>query len=253
MMNLATSAGDITAGRVLDARGNGTDRDASLADNERVFTFSQFMVKMGGTFPLRGMQQVAVIGGGNSGLCAAESALGIAPGNTSVTGLDYVSQVDLYATTIDGRTCSAFRSAQRGRYIRLAQFLDGNASNPSTRLRVMDQSGYASALPGGVLVNDRTYDMAVLCTGYKRPRLPGDELAYFSVTSSGIDGGGSVLAKAGTPFESYRIGVAADIPFSSAEFDSGIASIPANQVSMFRNGPRTAALAAMLPAVGKER
>jgi hypothetical protein len=198
------------------------------------------------------MQQVAVIGGGNSGLCAAESALGIAPGNTSVIGLDYVSQLDLYATTIDGRTCSAFRSAQRGRYIRLAQFLDGNVSNPSTRLRVMGQLGYASALPDGVLVNDRTYDMAVLCTGYKRPRLPGDDLSYFSVTSSS-SGNGGVLAKAATPFESYRIGVAADIAFSGAEFDSGIASIPANRVSMFRNGPRTAALAAMLPAVGEKR
>lgn len=237
---VCTDGGNIIARRIIDARGCGAT-PAGKADNQTIFTFEQFMARMGGMFPLQGMNQVAIIGGGNSGLCAAESVLGIAPGNTSVTGLDYVQRADLYATTIDGGTCSEFREAQRGRYIRLAQSLDGNVSNPTSRLRVMGDRGNATAIPGGVLVNERTYDMAVMCTGLKRPYL--DQLNYVQV-------GSPALATKAIPHEIYRIGPAADLPFSTTEVAAGITDPPANSVSMFRLAPRTAALAGFLSLGG---
>lgn len=244
-IKLTTSAGEITPGRLLDARGTGTEFAEKEANGTTILTFSQFMARMGGMFPLRGMQQFAIVGGGNSGLCTAESALGIAPGHTSAIGLDYVRRVDLYAPRIDGRSCDDFRQAQRGRYIRLAQYLAGNVSNPSTRLQVLRQSGYATPMPDGALVNDRTYDMAVLATGSALTSL-NDPFSYRPVRRRPAD---STLAVKAVPFECYRIGVAAGIEFSEAEISSGIADNPANQVAMFRNGPRIAALAAMLPGL----
>lgn len=236
---------DDTVGRVLDARGLGdTAKPAGLGS--AVLTFAEFMQRMGRMFPLRGVGQLAIIGGGNSGLCAAESALGIAPGSTSPVGLDYVNRVDLYATSLDGSTCDAFRSGSRGRYIRLAQFLDGNVSQPTTRLRIMSASGYASPMPAGVIVNDRTYDMAVLCTGAQRAALTDPFGRYDLVRPAGNGPDATAVASQGGSFETYRIGPAAGIDFSPAEVRAGVSEIPNNTVAMFRLGPRTASLAAYL-------
>jgi hypothetical protein len=259
-MTVKTAAGSFTAARVIDARGLGTEKSAGQADGDRVLTFGQLMARMGGDFPLRGMRQVAVIGAGDSGKCAVESLLGIAPGHSSAIGLDYVTRVDWYTNgTIDGRTCSEYRDSQRGRYLRIAQYLEGNVSNPSTRLRVIGTAGYPTPLPDGVIVNERTYDMAVLCTGSERPEL-GDNLGYFNIrqNAEGILTGsirsantGTVLAAKAEPLSSYRIGPAADLPFSDTETEAGVAQIPANQVAIFRLAPRTAALAALLPGLKK--
>lgn len=258
-VELTTSAGNVRPGRVIDARGTGTENAASEADGIRILTFSQFMARMGGMFPLRGMQQVAVIGGGNSGLCAAESLLGLAPGHSSAIGLDYTERVDLYASSLDRRTCDQFRESSRGRYIRLAQSLGGNVSSPRNRLRVMGRNGYATPLPSGVLVEDRTYDMAVLCTGSTLTDLsPDSPLNYNLVRRQRLGSSlarllGSVLATQAAPYPSFRVGPTADIPFSDAEFDSGIADNPPSKVAMFRLAPRTAALAAMLGKPGDEK
>jgi hypothetical protein len=240
-----TNLGGTTPGRVIDARGLGQELSTELADGERVLTFGQLMARMGGLFPLRGMRQVAVLGGGDSAKCAVESLLGIAPGNSSAIGLDYVDRVDWYTDTIDGRTCSEFRSNQRGRYIRIAQFLEGNVSNPSTRLRVIGSRGYPVPMPDGVLVNDRTYDMAILAVGSSRTSLD-DQLGYTPVRRNDR---GTSLATQAAPFSSYRIGPAAGLEFSDAEYAAGVAEIAANRVAMFRLAPRTAALAAMLPGL----
>jgi len=237
-------------GRVLDARGLGTENGEQGANGVTVITFGQLMQRMGSMFPLRGMKQVAVIGSGDSGKCAVESMLGIAPGNTSAIGLDYVERVDWYTSgRINGRTCSEYRDSQRGRYLRIAQYLEGNVSNPRTRLRVMDALGTPSPLPDSVIVNDRTYDMAMLCTGSKRKDIS-DTLGYFGVKPRGARPGATFLGTMAAPFASYRLGPCADLGFSDTEFSSGVAEIPANRVAMFRLAPRTAALAAMLPGVG---
>ncbi len=236
----------IIAGRVIDATGTGTEITDNPGGSDRILTFSQFMARMGTMFPLRSIRQAAVIGGGNAGLCAAESLLGIAPGHTSAIGLDYVDRVDLYATTVDGRTCEQFRQASRGRYIRTAQFLDGNVSNPSTRLQIINQLGYPTAIPDGVIVNDRTYNLAIVCTGSQLASLRPAGLSYFSVRRPGQNGAGTVIATRAQPYGAYRIGPAANLVFSDAEIASGITAIAANKISIFRNAPKTAALAFLL-------
>jgi hypothetical protein len=106
----------------------------------------------------------------------------------------------------------------------------------------MNQKAYPAALPGGgALVGDRTYDMAVTCTGLSLPPLDGG-LSYFPVEPAG-----ATLATVASPVPSYRVGPAAGIPLSPAEKAAGINY--ASAVAMFRLTPRTAALAAMLPAV----
>jgi hypothetical protein len=45
----------------------------------------------------------------------------------------------------------------------------------------------------------------------------------------------------------YRVGPHARLSFTDVEYTTGIADTPANAVSMFRTGPKTAALAASLP------
>jgi hypothetical protein len=245
-VQLITSKGTIRCARVLDARGLGDPRFTGTSD--RILNFPQFMARMGTMFPLRGMQQVAIIGGGNSGLCAAESLLGIAPGHASPIGLDYVSRADIYAPELNGQTCETFRAGQRGRYVRLAQMLDGNVSNPSARLRVVGSQGYPALVPGGVLVNDRTYDMAIMCTGYALPALRGTDFRNYGPVRA-TDLGTTLATRADNEVECYRIGPAASIPFSDGERAAGIAAEPASQVAMFRLAPRTAALAATLPAL----
>jgi hypothetical protein len=263
-VRLVTSAGTVNPGRVLDARGTGAEKGAAVADGTRILTFNQFMARMGKMFPLRGMQQVAVIGGGDAAKCTVESLLGLAPRHSSAIGLDYVTKVDWYTGgSIDGRTCSEFRDSQRGRYIRIAQALTGNVSNPSTRLQVMgDNRGYPTALPDGVLVNDRTYDMASMCTGSERSSLNVNaNLSYYPVriqgnnaprrlVQSGPSNQGTILAAQAGPAPSFRIGPAADLPFSVTEVDAGISAN--SRVAMFRLAPRTAALAMALAAPGQK-
>lgn len=232
-------------GRVIDARGVGDPNAASIADGERILTFPQFMARMGGMFPLRGLGQVAVVGGGDSAKCAVESLLGIAPGHTSTIGLDYVNRVDWYARSIGERTCDDFRNGQRGRYIRLGQYLDGNASNPSTRLKIVGDNGYTAKSLDGVLVNERAYDMAILCTGNTLPALGSP--FFFPVQLDENTAGGPVIARVSEDIPGYyRVGPAANIDFSGAELSNGVSEIPANKVAMFRLAPRTSALAARL-------
>jgi hypothetical protein len=100
-------------------------------------------------------------------------------------------------------------------------------------------------MPDGVLVNDRTYDMAILAVGSSRTSLD-DQLGYTPVRRNDR---GTSLATQAAPFSSYRIGPAAGLEFSDAEYAAGVAEIAANRVAMFRLAPRTAALAAMLPGL----
>lgn len=243
-MTVETNAGTLVVARVIDARGSGNPTGFSK-ESPHILTFEQLMQRMGRMFPLRGMRQVAVIGGGDSARCAVESLLGIAPNNTSAVGLDYVNQVDWYTELpVNGSNCDDFRNAQRGRYIRLAQYLEGNASNPSTRLRVMRARGYATPMPDGALVNARTYDAAIECTGLALPQLD-DNLAYYPYSS--LSDNATPLGRKAPPYESYRVGPAANLSFSEAELEAGIARLPATtRIAMFRLAPRTAAMATML-------
>lgn len=248
VMRVTTGNGDaFTCGRVIDARGMGDPSTAGVGDS--VITFPQLMKRMGSMFPLKGMREVAVIGGGDSAKCAVESMLGIAPGNSSPIGLDYVSNVGWYTGGTISQTCSEFREQQRGRYIRIGQFLDGNISNPTTRLEVFSQRGYATPTVGGVIVNERTYDLAVLCTGSTTPSLDDNGYGFFGVRAPGTDESGTIVARQAAPIPYFKIGPAAGIPFSEAEITARVADNQANIVAMFRLAQRTAALGTMLTAL----
>jgi hypothetical protein len=85
----------LRAGRLIDARGLGDPRDQDLTNGTTILTFPQFMARMAGMWPLRGVRRAAVIGGGDSAKCAVESLLGIAPQpflGDVVSGLDRVAR-----------------------------------------------------------------------------------------------------------------------------------------------------------------
>lgn len=89
--------GPLYAGRVIDARGLGDPVDQDVANGTTILTFGQFMRRMGGIWPLRGLRRVAVIGGGDSAKCAVESLLGIAPQPfMAAAALDRLERIGLY-------------------------------------------------------------------------------------------------------------------------------------------------------------
>lgn len=212
-------------GRVIDARGTGIPADSG--DGDRILSFPQFMRKMGTDFPLRGIRRAAVIGDGNSALCAAESLLGIMP-CSSPSFLDYVAKVDLYGPNLP-LTYKEWKKTERIRYLGIARFI-------GKRAEVIQERGTAIRSMDSVLVNGSQYDLAVQATGYRLDSL-GD---YFFDPVPGS------IALKDIRSEYYRVGPACDFPFSAAEIATGIADISANRVAMFRYAPRTAALAAQL-------
>lgn len=230
-----------TFGRVIDARGLGDPRGASSANGKTVLTFPQFMARMGEPFPLRDVRKVAVIGGGDSGKCAVEALVGIGPRTgLSLPGLDFVNAVDWYAEGLP-RDRESWRRTERGRYARLASYLP-TTINRAAYHDVTVLPGLPSVQPGAgyAQVGPYAYDLAILATGFDRVTFP-------SATTELYPDSLSPLARAGGEY--YLVGPAADLPFGNQEIDSGVADIAANAVSMFRLAPRTATLAAMLPAV----
>src|SRR5207248_2265085 len=88
----------LPAGRVIDARGVGDPVSQDIANGSTVLTFGQFMARMAGMWPLRGVRRVAVIGGGDSAKCTIESLLGIGPQPyMAAAALDSVDRVDWYS------------------------------------------------------------------------------------------------------------------------------------------------------------
>jgi len=113
----------VTAGRVIDARGLGDPIGQPGAGTTTVLTFPQFLQRMAGMWPLRGVRRVAVIGGGDSAKCAVESCLGLAPQPfMAAAALDSVDRVDLYAEDLPD-SCDAWQREMRGRYQAIGRHL----------------------------------------------------------------------------------------------------------------------------------
>jgi hypothetical protein len=230
-------------GRLIDARGVGDPIAQKLANGTRLLTFPQFMQRMAGTWPLRGLRRVAVVGGGDSGKCAVESLLGIAPPpGTAAAALDHVDRIDWYSQTIPD-TCDDWRDQARGRYQAIGHYLRPDRFGVQ-RLAVLDRPAVPVALPDGVLIEGRTYDLVILCTGSREADIDGLAESEFSLYSTPD---GVPVARKHLSMPAYRIGPHAQLPFTDREFADGIADIPANKVSMFRTAAKTAALAATLP------
>lgn len=236
----------LPVGRVIDARGMGDPVDQTIANGTTIHTFRQFMRHMTSTWPLRGMRRVAVVGGGDAGKCAVESLLGLAPQPfMAAATLDRVDRIDWYAADLP-TTCAEWRERIRGRYQRIGRYLrpDRYGARPLT---VIPRTARPVAFPGAGLIDGRTYDVVILCTGDEETVIDGLELTPFGEYRTRA--GANAVARQQADRPVFRIGPHARLPFTAQEREDGVADIPANRVAMFRTATKTAELAATLPAV----
>lgn len=241
-----TTDGDeyaLTPGRIIDARGLG-DPVSGSDPVSRIFNFPDFMKHMTGQWPLRGVRQVAVIGGGDSAKCAVEALIGIGPQSSlTIPVLDNVDRIDWYAPDLPS-DCSEWRQEVRGRYQGIGPSLRADRFGES-RINIFNQRATPLGLPSGdALIGGRSYDMIVMATGSTETQLPG--LVYGDFSPYFV-GGRAVATKGFNSEDTFRVGPHAYLGFDAAERASGVADIAANVVSMFRTGSKTAALAASLP------
>ena len=233
----------LTVRRLIDARGLGDPIGQTAANGTSVVTFAQFMQRMAHPWPLQGVRHVAVIGGGDSGKCAVEALLGVAPPpDMASAALDHVDRVDWYSTTLPD-TCDDWQEQVRGRYQAIGRYLRPDRLGIQ-RLTVIDRQARPIALPGAALIDGRTYDLVVLCTGNREVEIDGLDERSFPVYSLAGD---MPIARKHVGWPVFRVGPHARLSFTDIEYATGIGDIAANVVSMFRTGPKTAALAASLP------
>jgi hypothetical protein len=160
----------------------------------------------------------------------------------AAAALDHVERIDWYSQSIPD-TCDDWRDQQRGRYQAIGHYLRPDRFGMQ-RLTVLDRQAVPVALPDGALIEGRTYDLVILCTGNRESEISGLDASDFSPyrTPDGVP-----VAQNHFSMPAYRIGPHAQLPFTDREYADGIADIPANKVSMFRTAAKTAALAATLP------
>ncbi|GAA0911585.1 FAD-dependent oxidoreductase [Virgisporangium aurantiacum] len=237
------------AGRVIDARGLGDPSDLDIANGSTILTFGQFMARMATMWPLRGIRRAAVVGGGDAAKCAVESLLGIGPQPPmAAAALDSVDRIDWYTDTLP-TTCERWQQEIRGRYQAIGRYLRPDRLG-LRRLTVLGRRARPVALPGLGLIDGRTYDLVVVCTGNREVAVDG--LAFSDFYDYPIPDTDAVVASQHYNLPVFRVGPHALLPFTPQEFEDGIAEIPANAVSMFRTATKTAALAATLPAVTED-
>src|SRR5256885_5398937 len=234
----------LRAGRVIDARGLGDPTGQDVTNGTTILTFPQFMTRMATMWPLRGLRQVAVIGGGDSARCTVESFLGIAPQPfMAAAALDSVDRIDWYANGLP-TTCEDWQQQIRGRYQAIGRYLRPDRFGVR-RLTVAGRRARPVALPGTGLIDGRTYDLIVVCTGNRETDINGLDVGAFDEYEIP---GGTVVARQHYNLPAFRVGPHARLPFTGQEREDGIADIPANGVSMFRTASKSAALAVTLPA-----
>lgn len=246
----------VRADRVIDARGLGTAKADTVANGANVVTFQQFMQRLSGLWPLRGLRNVAVVGGGDSGRCAVEGLLGLGPdGFMSAAGLDTVNRVDWFASGVQS-DYESYCAANRGRYRAIGRYLRPDKMG-NQRLTVFNGQRRITpvALPSGpALVNGRSYDLVVMATGNTPDDIEGLG-GYYDPLYVTPDDSRRVVATYNEDDTAYdaldrkrlRIGPRAGILFDSDERTQGVADIENNLVAMFRLSTRTAATAVRLP------
>jgi hypothetical protein len=235
----------LRAGRVIDARELGDPADQDVANGTTILTFGQFMRRMGGIWPLRGLRRVAVIGGGDAAKCAVESLLGIAPQPfMAAAALDHVERIDWYSDSLP-TTCDGWQAQIRGRYQAIGRYLRADRFGVR-RLTVVERRATPIALPNLGLVDGRTYDLVVVCTGNRETDIDGLDVGDFDESTIGDR---NVVARLHYNLPAFRIGPHARLRYTARERADGVADIAANAVSIWRTASKTAALAATLSAV----
>jgi hypothetical protein len=211
----------IRAQTVIDARGPGV---ASDLGGSRVLTFAQFMAHMDKPFPLQGLRRVAVIGNGDSAKCAVEALFGLGPrAHYSIADMDRIERCDWYSPN-STTTCEEFRTAERQRYKGISALLP-RREDSKRRPRLVIYRGNGVVEPGfdDVTVNERRYDMAIVCVGL-------NAMQPFARRGGAINVVGAM-----------------DVPgWSDLESQMPYAQFPQNRMAMWRLAPRTAKLAASI-------
>lgn len=233
----------LPARRIIDARGLGDPVDQDVVDGDIILSFPQFMQRMAGMWPLRGLRRVAVVGGGDSAKCAVESILGIAPQPPmAAAALDNVDRIDWYSEELPS-TCFEWQQDIRSRYQAIGRYLRPDRFGVR-RLVMVSRRARPVALPGAALIDGRSYDLVVLCTGNREKSVEGLDLESFEMYP--IPGDGTPIARKHYDLPAFRVGPHAQLPFTRREREDGIADIGANAVAMFRTATKTAALATTL-------
>lgn len=258
--------GVVRARRIIDARGMGVDSALLLPDEQKrihVITFQQFMNRMGGSFPLRGIRRAAVVGGGPSGRAAVESMVGIAPaGHYSVPELDWVRQIDWYAPGLSSDREDWLANDNRSRSLELSRFLpraeeddDGNfmpaRKSESRRVRVFSATANPVDGPDSASIGARGYDLVVVCAGLARRSSGaiGSTPGTWNLFGPQISGPvvGQVIARRYGPSDVFAVGPVAELPVPGDQAAQALTGeIPGNKDSIFLTAPRTAQLAMML-------
>jgi hypothetical protein len=208
-----------------------------------LITFPDLIERMDGTFPLRGLRRVAVVGAGDSGKTAIEALSGQGPcPGWSPASVDYVERIDWYGLPDDQRSRNQWVACARSRYRGIGGLLP-RVQGGDSRVTPLGSAASLSTGYDMAFVDDRPYDLVVDCRGYTREAAP-----YAQVqTTFRAEGGRTVGAS--DQRELYVVGPASGVPFSPQE-SIALAGNPESSTALFRYAERTAALAAALPAAG---
>lgn len=245
--------GLLKPGRIIDARGMGTDSAMPLPPLEQrphIMTYPEFMNRMGGQFPLRGVRRAAVIGPGASGKSALASLLGIGPAaHYSTAELDWVEQIDWYTGDTDLSTREVWATKQSdSASMEIGRYLDRTIparKSQSRRVRVLSRMAAPVDGPAAAMIDNRSYDLVVVCAGLTRrsDRLP-DPVGWSETRVAGAS------APVGRRFEGrelYAVGPVTRLSLAAGESNRLLTGVnPGNDVSILRYGPKTAALAMAL-------
>jgi hypothetical protein len=165
----------------------------------------------------------------------------------AAAALDSVDRIDWYSNDLP-TTCDEWQQQIRGRYQAIGRYLRPDRLGVR-RLTVLGRRAQPVALPGTGLIDGRTYDLVVVCTGNRETDIDGLDFGAFDEYTIA---GGTVVARRHYNLPAFRVGPHARLPFTTQERTDGVADIPANAVSMFRTASKTAALAATLEAVTRD-
>ena len=230
----------VAARRTVWATGLGVPVNPTGMTNERILMFDEFMRRLDGPYPLRGMDRVAVVGGGDGARTVIEALTGKGPGRGySVAALDWPSKIDWYGAPF--LNCADWIAGNRNRYKPIGSLLP-DLSRPERPFRVkpMPTAQVYGVGFDCVYVGEQPYDYMILACGYT----PGVAPVPLAGSVNFLLAGRTVAKQTGS---SFVVGPAAFLPVSPGE-NEVLNGISENSTSIFRYAPRTAALASALPA-----
>jgi len=152
--------------------------------------------------------------------------------------------IDWYSDALP-TTCDGWQQQIRGRYQAIGRYLRPDRFGVR-RLTVVERRATPITLPNLALVDGRTYDLVVVCTGNRETDIDGLSIGAFDEYPIGDR---NVVASRHFDLPAFRVGPHAQLPYTAQERADGVADIAANAVSIWRTASKTAALAATLGAV----